>query len=111
MPEKFDLLCEGTLGYIGRAKEPFTFRYIVDLESMQWCKNSVELTPCAKIHKMVSVDETRYTFRDWERGEPTFYAYVERGSGNSRYYDKRSGLQIEGVRVRAEFTGFPKPKL
>jgi hypothetical protein len=108
---QFDLLCEGYTKRVGGRAEAYQFRYVVDLVKMQWCKNAAKLVSCPRVHQIVRVDETRYTFRESERGEPANFDYVDRQTSKSFSLDRRLGYITEGDCERAEFSGFPQPQI
>lgn len=111
LPTQFDLVCEGQFQIGLKRPEAYSFRYVVDLTRMQWCKNAEALARCPMVHPLARVDEARYTFRESALGEPQVSDYVDRQTGESFAYDRRLGIKEIGTCRLAEFSGFPAPKL
>lgn len=111
LPTQFDLVCEGQFQMGLKRPEAYSFRYVVDLARMQWCKNAESMTRCPKVNPLVRVDDTRYTFRENAPGEPFETDYVDRQTGESFAFDRRFGIKETGKCRLADFSGFPAPKL
>lgn len=110
-PSKFDLLCDGSFRSGARKRIPVSFRYVVDLDRMLWCKNDVGLIACPKVSPIVRVDDSRYTFRESKPNELSLFDYVDRQTGSSSSYDRQLGFLQDGLCRIAPFSGFPIPKL
>ena len=107
--DRFDLICQGTKQEdLNGPKEPHSFRMIIDLEAMTFCKDE-----CDTMWDIAEVDPAEIRFTANFEGSVTSDQRVSRRTGKYEWVLISTGIrpwsqQIEAQCSPAPFSGFPE---